>query len=126
MAGCAICSKHELAVVDIPGGFCRVRGWIGSIENLFAPPARKDPGRNRLDLLLGQHSPGGLREGGHRRSADAARDNVAHCGFIDDGQTHWIGEGDRRSSAPLRTVAAGTVLCIECVEVQNLARSNWF
>src|SRR5580704_13501495 len=50
MAGCAICSKHKLAVIDIPGGFCRIGGWIGSIENVFAPPTRKDSTRNHFGL----------------------------------------------------------------------------
>src|ERR1700733_10224368 len=126
MTGCAICSKYDLAVINIPRGSCRVCGWIGSIENLFAPPAGKDPTRNHLDLLLGQHSPGRLREGGHRCSPDAVRDNVAHGGFIDDGQIHGIGECDRRSSTTFRAVAARTVLCVESAEVQKLVRGNWF
>ncbi len=70
--------------------------------------------------------PAALRERGHRCSADAVGDNVAHRGFIDDGQIHGIGQGNRRSSTAFRAVAAGTVLCVESVEVQNLARGNWF
>src|ERR1700722_4917276 len=126
MAGCAISSEHDLATIDIANRFCRGCGWIGSIENLFAPPARNHPTRNHLDLLLGQHSPGLLREGGHRCSADAVRDNVANGGFIDDGQIHGIGECDRRSSTTFRAVAARTVLCVESAEVQKLVRGNWF
>jgi hypothetical protein len=114
-----------LAVINIPGGFRRVWGGIHSIDNLSAPAARKHPTRNHLDLLLGQHPPGGLRKRGHRRSADTVGDNVAYCGFIDDGQIHRIGEGNRRPSTALRAMAASTVLRIESAEVQNLARGNW-
>src|SRR3984957_6309396 len=126
MAGCAISSEHDLATIDIANRFCRVCGWIGSIENLFAPPAGKDPTRNHLDLLLDQHSAGALRERWHRCSPDAVRDNVAHGGFIDDGQIHGIGESDRRSSTAFRAVAARTVLCVESAEVQKLVRGKWF
>src|SRR3984885_16061339 len=117
MTGCAICSKYDLAVINIPRGSCRVCGWIGSIQNLFAPPARKDPARNHLDLLLGQHPPSRLRERWPRCSGDALGDNAAHCGFIDDGQIYRIGEGNRRSSTALRAVASSTVLCVESFEV---------
>src|SRR5580700_9780372 len=126
MAGCAISSKNELAAIDIPGGFCRVRGWIGSIDNLLVPPAGKDLTRNHLDLLLGQHPPSRLREGGHRCSADAVGDNVVHCGLIDNGEIHGIGKGDRGSSTPLGAMAGRAVLCVESAKVRNLARGNWF
>jgi len=82
--------------------------------------------RNCLDLLFGQHPPGALRERGHRCSADAAVDNIAHYGFINDPQIHGIGQGNRRSSAALCTVAGGTVLRVESVEIQDLARGQWF
>src|SRR5579864_3581427 len=126
MAGCAIGSKRNLAAIDIPRSFCRVGRWIGSIENMFAPPAGKDSSRNHVDLLLGQHSTGALCESGHRCSVDAVGDDVAYCGFIDDGQIHGIGQGKRRSSAAFRAVATGTVLGVQNAKVRNLARGKGF
>src|SRR5690242_18087022 len=124
MAGCAICSKHELAVIDIPRDLCRIGGRIGSAENLFVSPARKDSTRDPINLLLSQHSPGALRERRHRCSSDTVDNNVAHSGFIDDGKVYGTGYSNRRSSAALRAVATRAVLRIESVEVQNLARGN--
>jgi hypothetical protein len=57
---------------------------------------------------------------------DAVGDSVVKHLFIYDGEIHWIGKGNRRSSTASRSMAGRAVLGVERGEVQNLVRGNWF
>src|SRR5271154_793854 len=83
---------------------------------------RKHSARNRVNLLVRQKSSGTLRERGHRGSTDSIGHNAAHRIFIDNGEIHRIGKGNRRSSTPFRTMTSSAVLRVESAEVHNLIR----
>src|ERR1700756_503419 len=49
-----------------------------------------------------------------------------HRVFIDNGEIHRIGKGNRGSPTPFRAMAGGAVLRVESAEVHNLIRRHRF
>src|SRR5262245_53332302 len=97
-----------------------------TVERAWLAPARTHFPRDHIDLGIGQHAAGALREGWHRRAVHAVGDRPADGDVIRDGEIHGIGERNRRAATSIRTVTAGAVLWIESVEHQDFVRRQLF
>src|SRR5262249_2156059 len=86
------------------------------------PPA--DAGDDRLDLRVGEHSAGALRERRHRGTADAGADDAADGGVVGQGQIERVAQGLCGSAPSLRPVAPGAIRRVERVARRHLVGTD--
>ena len=114
---------HFGAALRIAGSLRRI-GWRIGIAEEIGPGPGTNPRDKTVDLLVGEHSTGTLRESRHRRARHSVAGRATNRRIVGNREENGIAQSGRGSALASRTVASCAVLCVENLKVRDLVGSE--
>ena len=88
-------------------------------------PAGPNSADDDIDLVVGQHSAGVLRERRHGGSGNSVGGYATNRGIVGDSEVNRVAKCNRSAALPIRAVTSGAVPCIEEIEIHNFTRWDY-
>jgi hypothetical protein len=87
------------------------------MQKIRLRPTVTDSTDNDINLFFSEHAASALRKSRHRRSGNSIRGRVTYNRVVCDRQVHGITECDCSTAFSFWSVATGTVLPVQDVEI---------